>query len=84
MVEEIFLGVEESPENVLEHDRFFFWILRVGESVIESRYLSFVWIAAECLSVKRLHNFFRWKFIGDHLIDNFAANDAIVHGVAIE
>ena len=84
MVEEIFLGVEESPENVLEHDRFFFWILRVGESVIESRYLSFVWIAAERLAVKRLYNFLRWKFIVDHLIDNFAANDAIVHGVAIE
>ena len=84
MVEGIFLGVEESPENVLEHDRFFFWILRVGERVIESRYLGFVWIAAERLAVKRLYNFFRWEFIGDHLIDNFAANDTIVHGVAIE
>ena len=84
MVEEIFLGVKESPKNILKHDRFFFWILGVGESVIEFRYLSFVWIAGKCLAIKRLYDFLRGDFIVDHLVDNPAANDAIVHGVPIK
>ena len=84
MVEEIFLGVKESPKNVLKYDRFFFWILRVGEGVIKFRYLGFIWIAGQCLAIKRLYDFLRWKFVADHFFDNFATNDTVVHGVAIE